>query len=75
LHQSTDETTDLDTYGRSSNPTWRHLESALVELEGATSRAKVNRALPQRDWRSRSLTTSSPFMTQTRRQSRRFCRG
>ena len=27
----------LDTYGRSSNPTWRQLESALAELEGATS--------------------------------------
>jgi cystathionine gamma-lyase len=36
-HLSTDETADLDTYGRSSNPTWRHLESALAELEGATS--------------------------------------
>jgi cystathionine gamma-lyase len=36
-HLSTDETADLDTYGRSSNPTWRQLESALAELEGATS--------------------------------------
>jgi cystathionine gamma-lyase len=27
----------MDTYGRSSNPTWRQLESALAELEGATS--------------------------------------
>src|SRR5271166_2547591 len=36
-HLSTDETADLDTYGRSSNPTWRRLESALAELEGATS--------------------------------------
>jgi cystathionine gamma-lyase len=36
-HLSTDDTADLDTYGRSSNPTWRHLESALAELEGATS--------------------------------------
>src|ERR1700722_15185639 len=27
---------DLDTYGRGSNPTWRQLESALAELEGAT---------------------------------------
>jgi cystathionine gamma-lyase len=35
-HLSTDETADLDTYGRSSNPTWRHLESVLAELEGAT---------------------------------------
>jgi cystathionine gamma-lyase len=36
-HLSTDETADLDTYGRSSNPTWRHLESALAQLEGADS--------------------------------------
>ncbi|MBO0864860.1 MAG: cystathionine gamma-lyase [Mycobacterium sp.] len=36
-HLSTDEGVDLDTYGRSSNPTWRHLESALAELESATA--------------------------------------
>jgi len=36
-HLSTDETADLDTYGRSSNPTWRHLESALAQLEDAAS--------------------------------------
>jgi cystathionine gamma-lyase len=35
-HLSTDDSDDLDTYGRSSNPTWRHVESALAELEGAT---------------------------------------
>jgi cystathionine gamma-lyase len=35
-HLSTAEAAELDTYGRSSNPTWRHLESALAELEGAT---------------------------------------
>jgi cystathionine gamma-lyase len=34
---STDEGADLDTYGRSSNPTWRHLESALAELERAAA--------------------------------------
>lgn len=34
-HLPTDDTGDLDTYGRSSNPTWRHLESALAQLEGA----------------------------------------
>jgi cystathionine gamma-lyase len=34
-HLSPDETQPLDTYGRSSNPTWRQLESALAELEGA----------------------------------------
>lgn len=32
-HLSSDET--LDSYGRSSNPVWRQLESALAELEGA----------------------------------------
>jgi cystathionine gamma-lyase len=32
-HLSADET--LDSYGRSSNPTWRQLESALAELEAA----------------------------------------
>ena len=36
-HLSTDETADLDAYGRYSNPTWRHLESALARLEGAAS--------------------------------------
>ncbi|WP_101953348.1 cystathionine gamma-lyase [Mycobacterium intracellulare] len=36
-HLSTDEVAGLDTYGRSSNPTWRHLESALAQLEGAAS--------------------------------------
>jgi cystathionine gamma-lyase len=32
-----DEAADLDTYGRGSNPTWRQLESAIAELEGAAS--------------------------------------
>jgi cystathionine gamma-lyase len=41
-HLSTDDTADLDTYCRSSNPTWRHLESALAELEGATSGVSCN---------------------------------
>jgi cystathionine gamma-lyase len=36
-HLSTDETAPLDSYGRSSNPTWRQLESALAELEGAAA--------------------------------------
>ncbi|BBX47450.1 cystathionine gamma-lyase [Mycobacterium cookii] len=36
-HLSPDETADLDTYGRGSNPTWRQLESALADLEGATT--------------------------------------
>jgi cystathionine gamma-lyase len=36
-HLSPDETTPLDSYGRSSNPTWRQLESALAELEGAAA--------------------------------------
>lgn len=35
-HLSGDETIALESYGRSSNPTWRQLESALAELEGAT---------------------------------------
>ncbi|CDP83628.1 MULTISPECIES: cystathionine gamma-lyase [Mycolicibacterium] len=34
-HLSPDEAEPLDTYGRSSNPSWRQLESALAELEGA----------------------------------------
>src|SRR4051812_27266141 len=34
-HLSPDEAEPLDSYGRSSNPTWRQLESALAELEGA----------------------------------------
>ena len=36
-HLSPDETLPLDSYGRSSNPSWRLLESALAELEGAAS--------------------------------------
>lgn len=36
-HLSDDETEPLDNYGRNSNPTWRRLESALAELEGATT--------------------------------------
>jgi cystathionine gamma-lyase len=36
-HLSADESEGLDSYGRSSNPTWRQLESALAELEGAAA--------------------------------------
>ena len=36
-HLSPDETESMDSYGRSSNPTWRQLESALAELEGAAT--------------------------------------
>jgi cystathionine gamma-lyase len=35
-HLGSDEASDLDSYGRASNPTWRHLESALAQLEGAS---------------------------------------
>ena len=35
FHLSSEQADRLDTYGRSSNPTWRHLESALAQLEGA----------------------------------------
>lgn len=36
-HLSSDESPGLDGYGRDSNPTWRQAESAIAELEGATS--------------------------------------
>jgi len=36
-HLSPDESGSFDSYGRSSNPTWRALESALAALEGAGS--------------------------------------
>lgn len=36
-HLAADEALSQDVYGRNSNPTWRQLESALAELEGATS--------------------------------------
>lgn len=36
-HLSSDEAEPLDTYGRGSNPTWRRLEAALAELEGAAA--------------------------------------
>jgi len=37
FHLSPDESDSLDRYGRYSNPTWRQLESALAELEGASA--------------------------------------
>lgn len=37
FHLSPDEAEPLDSYGRYSNPTWRQLESALAELEGAAT--------------------------------------
>ncbi|HET6731169.1 cystathionine gamma-lyase [Mycobacterium sp.] len=37
FHLSPDEAELQDSYGRSSNPTWRQLESALAELEGAAT--------------------------------------
>ncbi|MED5811873.1 cystathionine gamma-lyase [Mycolicibacterium sp. 050232] len=36
-HLSPDEAEPMDTYGRSSNPSWRQLESAFAELEGAAT--------------------------------------
>ena len=36
-HLAADESQPTDVYGRTSNPTWRQLESALAGLEGATS--------------------------------------
>ncbi|QZT64114.1 cystathionine gamma-lyase [Mycolicibacterium austroafricanum] len=36
-HLAPDEDGSLDSYGRSSNPTWRQLESALARLEGAAT--------------------------------------
>lgn len=38
-HLSADEDDELDSYGRRHNPTWRHLEAALAQLEGATAAA------------------------------------
>jgi cystathionine gamma-lyase len=37
FHLSPDEAEPLDKYGRYSNPTWRQLESAIAELEGAAA--------------------------------------
>ncbi|MDV3127178.1 cystathionine gamma-lyase [Mycobacterium sp. 21AC1] len=37
FHLSPDEAEGLDSYGRSSNPSWRQLEAALAELEGAAT--------------------------------------
>ena len=36
-HLSVDESEPLDSYGRASNPTWRLLEAAFADLEGASS--------------------------------------
>src|SRR5690349_24683144 len=53
FHLSPDETEPLDSYGRSSNPSWRQLEAALAELEGAgaaltfgSGMAAITSALP-----------------------------
>jgi cystathionine gamma-lyase len=37
FHLASEHDADLDFYGRNSNPTWRQLESALAQLEGATN--------------------------------------
>jgi cystathionine gamma-lyase len=37
FHLGSEPSGDLDFYGRNSNPTWRQLESALAQLEGATA--------------------------------------
>jgi cystathionine gamma-lyase len=37
FHLSVEESSDHDFYGRSSNPTWRQLEAALAQLEGASA--------------------------------------
>lgn len=37
FHLSAEESSDHDFYGRASNPTWRDLEAALAQLEGAAS--------------------------------------
>lgn len=37
FHLSPDETEQLDSYGRTSNPSWRQLETALADLEGAAA--------------------------------------
>lgn len=37
FHLSPDEAEPMDSYGRSSNPSWRQLEAALAELEGAAA--------------------------------------
>ncbi|MDA2892983.1 cystathionine gamma-lyase [Mycolicibacterium sp. BiH015] len=36
-HLPADEDDTLDSYGRRSNPTWRQLESAMAQLEGASA--------------------------------------
>ena len=40
-HLGADEDEALDSYGRKSNPTWRQLESALIEM-GFTSSVPVS---------------------------------
>lgn len=37
FHLSAEESSEHDFYGRASNPTWRELEAALAQLEGAAS--------------------------------------
>ncbi|WP_343709656.1 cystathionine gamma-lyase [Mycobacterium sp.] len=56
FHLSDDESADLDVYGRSSNPTWRQLESALAELEGAASAVVFSSGMAAVSAALRSLT-------------------
>ncbi len=37
FHLSAEESDDQDFYGRASNPTWRQVEAALAQLEGASA--------------------------------------
>jgi cystathionine gamma-lyase len=75
---SIDVMADLDPYARSSNPTWRHLESALTQLEGAGAAVALNsemaaisaalRALakPGRRWWCRPTATTGSTATLNR---------
>lgn len=61
-HLAADDATGLDSYGRSSNPTWRQLESGLAELEGATTALVFGSGMAAISAASRALATPGSVM-------------
>jgi cystathionine gamma-lyase len=79
FHLSPDESEPLDKYGRYSNPTWRQLESALAELEGAGSAltfgsgmAAITSALRVLAKPGRKLVVPADGYNQVRRYAREY---
>ena len=67
-----DETGEVDTYARASNPGWRALEAALATLEGAVARAVVGSGMSAV---TVALRACSPSRRDRRRARRRLLPG